>query len=93
MEKQNFIKVKELREISLEKLIELGQVNWKKVYLQLHIAEPLCTPVGIDLLISHEHYLFRKENFPKNVEICSNWNFSGISKLKNRNCKNFVKMF
>ena len=88
-----FIKVEKLKEISLRKLIELGQVDWKKVYLQLHSTEPFCTPVAIDLLISHEHYLFPKENFPKNVEFCSYWNWCGILKLKNRNCKNCVEMF
>ena len=30
LDQQNFIKVKELKKISLEKLIELGQVDWKK---------------------------------------------------------------
>lgn len=93
LDQQNFIKVKELKEISLEKLIELGQVDWKKVYVQLQSTEPFYTPVAIDLLISHEHYLFPKENFPKNVEFCSYWNWCGILKLKNRNCKNCVEMF
>ena len=93
LEQQNFIKVRKFKEVSLKKLIELGQVDWKKVYLQLHSTEPFCTPVAIDLLISHEHYLFPKENFPKNVEFCSYWNFCGILKLKNRNCKNCVEMF
>ena len=93
MDQQNFIKVKELKEISLEKLIELGQVDWKKVYVQLQSTEPFYTPVAIDLLISHEHYLFPKENFPKNVEFCSNWNFRGSLKLKRKNCKNCVEMF
>ena len=46
LDQQNFIKVKELKEVSLGKLIELGQVDWKKVYLQLHIAETLCTLVA-----------------------------------------------
>ena len=93
LDPQNLIKVKKLKEISLRKLIELGQVDWKKVYLQLNSTEPFCTPVAIDLLISQEHYLFPKEIFPKNVEFCSYWNFCGILKLKNRNCKNCVEMF
>ena len=37
LDQQNFIKVKELKELSLEKLIEVGQVDWKTYYLQLHI--------------------------------------------------------
>ena len=55
LDQQNFIKVKELKETSLEKLIELGQVDWKKVYVQLQSTDPFYTPVAIDLLISHEH--------------------------------------
>ncbi len=39
---RNLIKVKKLKEISLRKLIELGQVDWKKVYLPLHNTEPFC---------------------------------------------------
>ena len=61
---RNLIKVKKLKEISLRKLIELGQVDWKKVYLQLNSTEPFCTLVAIDLLISQEHYLLPKEIFP-----------------------------
>ena len=92
LDQQNFIKVKELKETSLEKLIELGQVDWKKVYVQLQSTEPFYTPVAIDLLISHEHYLFPKK-LSKNVEFCSYWNFCGILKLKNKNSKNCVEMF
>ena len=33
LDQQNYIKVKKLKEVSLKILIELGQVNWKKVYL------------------------------------------------------------
>ena len=93
LDQQNIIKVKELKEISLEKLIEPRQVDWEKVYVHFQSTETFCTPVAIDLLISHEHYLFPKENFPKNVEFCSYWNWCGILKLKNRNCKNCVEMF
>ena len=65
LDQQNLIKVKELKEICLEKLIELGQVDWKKVCLQLHIAEPLCNPVAIDRLISHDHYFSQNKTFQK----------------------------
>ena len=65
LDQPNFIYVKELKEINLKKLIELGQVDWKEVCPQLHITEPFCTSVSIDLLISHEHYLLPRENFPE----------------------------
>ena len=86
--------VRTLREISMKKLIELGEVDWKKIYIRLiYNTTQFSKPTTIDLLVSNENYPFLREPFPKYVEICLNVSFCGKLKLKNRFCKNCVDLF
>ena len=56
--------VRTLREISMKKLIELGEVDWKKIYIRLiYNTTQFFKPTTIYLLVSNENYLFLREPF------------------------------
>ena len=63
-----------LRQFSLKKLIEVGQVDWTKIYIKLNFNDlNRCIDLSyIDLVISSESYPFLKEEIPKNTDLCHN---------------------
>ena len=60
-----------LRQLSLKKLIEVGEVDWTKIYIKLNFNDlNRCIDLSyIDLVISSESYPFLKEEIPKTL-IC-----------------------
>ena len=84
-----------LRQFSLKKLIEVGEVDWTKIYIKLNFNDlNRCIDLSyIDLVISSESYPFLKEEIPKNTDLCHNLLFCGKLKLRNKFCKNCMEIF
>ena len=84
-----------LRQLSLKKLIEVGEVDWTKIYIKLNFNDlNRCIDLSyIDLVISSERYPFLKEEIPKNTDLCHNLLFCGKLKIKNKFCKNCMEIF
>jgi len=84
-----------LRQFSLKKLIEIGEVDWTKIYIKLNFNDlNRCIDLSyIDLVISSESYPFLKEEIPKNTDLCHNLLFCGKLKLRNKFCKNCMEIF
>ena len=84
-----------LRQLSLKKLIEVGEVDWTKIYIKLNFNDlNRCIDLSyIDLVISSESYPFLKEKIPKNTDLCHNLLFCGRVKIKHQFCKNCMEIF
>ena len=84
-----------LRQLSLKKLIEVGEVDWTKIYIKLNFNDlNRCIDLSyIDLVISSESYPFLKEKIPKNTDLCHNLLFCGRLKIKNQFCRNCMEIF
>jgi len=79
-----------LRQLSLKKLIEVGEVDWTKIYINLNFNDlnRYIDLSYIDLVISSESYPFLKEEIPKNTDLCHNLLFCGRVKIKHQFYKN-----
>ena len=84
-----------LRQLSLKKLIEVGEVDWTKIYIKLNFNDlNRCIDLSyIDLVISSESYPFLKEEIPQNTDLCHNLLFCGRLKMKHQFCKNCMEIF
>ena len=84
-----------LRQLSLKKLIEVGEVDWTKIYIKLNFNDlNRCIDLSyLDLVISSECYPFLKEEIPKNTDLCHNLLFCGRVKIKHQFCKNCMEIF